>query len=48
MDKEKFKKTVELIRAHKDCDIVLNLTTSGNLHATDAVSYTHLTLPTKA
>ena len=42
MDKEKFKKTVELIRAHKDCDIVLNLTTSGDLHATDETSQAHL------
>lgn len=42
MDKEKFKKTVELIRAHKDCDIVLNLTTSGDLHATDETRQAHL------
>ena len=42
MDKEKFKKTVELIRAHKDCDIVLNLTTSGDLHATDGTRQAHL------
>lgn len=42
MDKEKFKKTVELIKAHKDCDIVLNLTTSGDLHATDETRQAHL------
>ena len=42
MDKEKFKKTVELIRAHKDCDIVLNMTTSGDLHATDETRQAHL------
>ncbi|HIS47982.1 MAG TPA: 3-keto-5-aminohexanoate cleavage protein [Candidatus Scybalocola faecigallinarum] len=42
MDKEKFKKTVELIKAHKDCDIVINLTTSGDLHATDETRQAHL------
>lgn len=42
MDKEKFKKTVELIRAHEDCDIILNLTTSGDLHATDETRQAHL------
>ena len=31
MDFQKFKKTVELIRAHKDCDIIINLTTSGGV-----------------
>ena len=42
MDKEKFKKTVELIKTYKDCDIVLNLTTSGDLHATDETRQIHL------
>jgi len=40
MDKEKFKKTVDLIR--KKCDIVLNLTTSGDLDATDETRQAHL------
>ena len=31
MKYETFKKTVELIRAKKDCDIILNLTTSGSV-----------------
>ena len=31
MEFPKFKKTVELIRAHKDCDIIINLTTSGGV-----------------
>ncbi|MFP3154699.1 3-keto-5-aminohexanoate cleavage protein [Lachnospiraceae bacterium ZAX-1] len=31
MDYEKFKETVGLIRAKKDCDIILNLTTSGGI-----------------
>lgn len=36
MDKEKFRKTVELLRAnHPDCDIILNMTTSGDIHADD-------------
>lgn len=42
MSKEKFEKTVELIRAHKDCDIILNLTTSGDLHATEETRQLHL------
>ncbi|MDY4010511.1 MAG: 3-keto-5-aminohexanoate cleavage protein [Fusobacterium gastrosuis] len=42
MDKEKFKKTVELIKAYKDCDIILNLTTSGDLHATNETRQAHL------
>jgi uncharacterized protein (DUF849 family) len=31
MEYEKFEKTVELIRAKKDCDILINLTTSGGV-----------------
>ena len=30
MDAEKKKKTIELIRAHKDCDVVINCTSSGD------------------
>lgn len=37
MDFNKFKKTVELIRAKEDCDIVLNLTTSGGLGLDDEI-----------
>lgn len=40
MDEEKFKETVELIR--EKCDIVLNLTTSGDLNATDDTRQAHL------
>lgn len=40
MDKEKFKETVDLIRER--CDIVLNLTTSGDLNATDETRMAHL------
>lgn len=42
MDVNKFRQTVELIRAHKDCDVVLNLTTSGDLHATDETRQLHI------
>ncbi len=31
MEFHKFQKTVELIRAHEDCDIIINLTTSGGV-----------------
>lgn len=40
MDKNKFRETVELIRGK--CDIVLNLTTSGDLNATDATRMEHI------
>ena len=29
MDAARFKKTIELIRAHEDCDVVINCTSSG-------------------
>lgn len=41
MDFEKFKEAVELIRA-TDCDIVLNLTTSGQLHLADEARMQHV------
>lgn len=40
MNKEKFRETVELIR--EKCDIILNLTTSGDLLATDETRMAHL------
>ncbi|MCR4443276.1 MAG: 3-keto-5-aminohexanoate cleavage protein [Peptococcaceae bacterium] len=40
MDKEKFIETVGLIR--EKCDIVINLTTSGDLNATDETRMAHL------
>ncbi|MEA5093527.1 3-keto-5-aminohexanoate cleavage enzyme [bioreactor metagenome] len=40
MSKEKFQETVNLIR--EKCDIVLNLTTSGDLNATDETRQAHL------
>lgn len=33
MDKEKFKKTIDLIKERKDCDVVINCTTSGDNRA---------------
>lgn len=29
MDKERFRRTIELIKAHKDCDVIINCTSSG-------------------
>lgn len=42
MDVNKFRETVERIRAHEDCNIVLNMTTSGDLHATDETRRIHI------
>jgi uncharacterized protein (DUF849 family) len=30
MDKEKFRETIRLIRAHEDCDVIINCTSSGD------------------
>lgn len=42
MDKELFKQTIELIKAHEDCDVVINCTTSGDHLATDEQRMAHL------
>ena len=43
MDKNKFRETVELLRKnHPDCDIILNMTTSGDIHADDTTRQIHL------
>ncbi|MBS7525575.1 3-keto-5-aminohexanoate cleavage protein [Fusibacter paucivorans] len=42
MNVEKFRETLAYIRAYKDCDIVVNMTTSGDLHATDETRMQHL------
>jgi uncharacterized protein (DUF849 family) len=42
MDVNKFRETVELIRKRKDVDVLLNLTTSGDLAATDETRQLHL------
>jgi 3-keto-5-aminohexanoate cleavage enzyme len=43
MDKERFKKTMELLRGnHPDCDVVVNFTTAGDNRATDDERLAHL------
>lgn len=43
MSIDKFTETVNLIRNnYPDCDVILNLTTSGDLHATDETRQAHL------
>lgn len=42
MSLDKFRETVEYIKEFKDCDIVLNLTTSGDLNANDETRQAHL------
>ena len=43
MDTAKFEKTVTLLREkYPDCDIVLNLTTSGDIHADDDIRVAHV------
>lgn len=43
MDKEKFRETLELLKLrHPGCNIILNLTTSGDLAATDETRQVHL------
>lgn len=47
MDAERFKKTIELIRAHEDCDVIINCTSSGTWEpATPEVRMKHFnTIP---
>ncbi|MDR1432159.1 MAG: 3-keto-5-aminohexanoate cleavage protein [Propionibacteriaceae bacterium] len=44
MDAARFVKTIELLKAHPDCDVVINLTTGGDSRATDEERYAHLPL----
>lgn len=45
MDKNKFEETIKILSSeHPDCDIVINMTTSGDLHATDTTRQEHLEL----
>ncbi len=41
MDKEKFKESVRLIREHKDCDAVINCTSSGAVNPTEDERLAH-------
>jgi uncharacterized protein (DUF849 family) len=46
MDATKFAETIQLIRAYKDCDVVINCTTSGDNRASDDERMAHVaTLP---
>lgn len=42
MDVEKFRETLDYIREYKDCDIIVNMTTSGDLNATEETRQFHL------
>jgi uncharacterized protein (DUF849 family) len=43
MDTNKFRETLSLLREkHPDCDVVLNLTTSGDIHADDDIRKAHV------
>ncbi|MEI3280775.1 MAG: 3-keto-5-aminohexanoate cleavage protein [Eubacterium ramulus] len=43
MDTAKFEETVNLIHTkYPDCDIILNLTTSGDIHANDEIRVAHV------
>ncbi len=43
MDHNKFRETVTLLKEkHPDCDIILNLTTSGDIYATDETRVEHV------
>ncbi len=42
MSTDKFVETVNYIKEYKDCDILINLTTSGDLNATDETRQAHL------
>jgi uncharacterized protein (DUF849 family) len=41
MDKERFKESVRLIREHKDCDVVINCTSSGGFAFTEDARMIH-------
>ncbi|MDO4544881.1 MAG: 3-keto-5-aminohexanoate cleavage protein [Bacillota bacterium] len=42
MDKEKFRETIELIKAYEDCDVVINCTSSGAKAPTDEERMAHI------
>lgn len=42
MNKDKFAKTIKLIREYKDCDVVINCTTSGDNRASDDQRIEHV------
>lgn len=43
MDKNKFRQTVEILyKEHPECDIIINMTTSGDIYATDETRVAHV------
>jgi Uncharacterized conserved protein len=42
MDPERFRRTIELIRAKKDCDVIINCTSSGENNASDERRMAHM------
>ncbi len=42
MDKQRFAQTIQLIREYKDCDVIINCTTSGDHRATDEQRMAHV------
>lgn len=42
MDKGKFEETVNLIKKHKECDVIINFTSSGAANATDEERMIHI------
>lgn len=42
MDRARFAETIHLLREHKDCDVIINCTTSGDSRATDRQRQEHV------
>lgn len=42
MSSERFAETLRLLRAHRDCDVIINCTTSGDSRASDAQRMAHV------
>jgi len=42
MSRERFAETLRLLRAHRDCDVIINCTTSGDSRASDAQRMAHV------
>ncbi|PWC14850.1 3-keto-5-aminohexanoate cleavage protein [Brenneria roseae subsp. americana] len=42
MDREKFAQTIRLLRDYRDCDVIINCTTSGDHRASDAQRMAHV------
>lgn len=44
MDRARFAQTIRLLREHKDCDVIINCTTSGDSRATDRQRQEHVAM----